>query len=151
VCSSDLEEIRSGRLPQINSDKIFLKRGEICHSVDKAILLKDKIKKSYVRNGGGYSMPGFFKGTRVHVNRGRTRAEEEVVREQFRGILYITNQRVIFQASKNAFEKPHAKLTSIAPYSNAVELQYSAASYSLLVPDGSVVNTVLDLLNRGGC
>ncbi|GHV28781.1 hypothetical protein FACS1894167_06750 [Synergistales bacterium] len=140
-------EIQNGRLPQLNSNNIFLKNGELCHYIDKAILLKEKVQKSYVRKGGGYSMPGFFKGTRVHMNNGRTDMKENVITEQFRGILYITNKRTIFQANKNAFDKPHTGLTALAPYSNAIELQYGEKTYSLLVPNGGIISAVMDLLH----
>jgi hypothetical protein len=139
-------EIQSGRLPQLNTSTIFLKSGEICHYIDKAILLKEKSKKSYVRRSNGTSVKGFF-GMRHNVSRGRTDVEEQIFIEQFRGILYITNKRVIFQATKNGFEKPLTSLTSIAPYSNAVELQYGSAGYSLLVPNGVLIQTVLNLLH----
>jgi hypothetical protein len=139
-------EIQQGRLPQLNTTQIFLKKGEVCHYIDKAVLLKEKIVKSYVRKGGSYSMPGLFKGTTVRLNRGRIDPDEQVITEQFRGALYVTNKRIIFQATKNAFEKSHGYLTSIAPYSNAVDLQYGATTHSLLVPDGGLIHAVMTLI-----
>jgi hypothetical protein len=141
-----VSEIQQGRLPQLNTTTIFLKKGEICHYIDKAILLKEKTKRSVVRTGGGYSMPGLFKGTRVNMNRTRANFEENTITEQFRGILYITNKRVIFQAAPNGFEKSHGYLTSIAPYSNAVDLQYGSTIHSLIVPDGTLIHMVITLI-----
>ncbi|GHS90599.1 hypothetical protein AGMMS49957_16950 [Synergistales bacterium] len=145
--SAAVTEIQNGRLPQINTKTLFLKTGEICHYIDKAILLKEKVKKSYVRKGGGFSVPGLFKGMRINMNNGRTDVQENIITEQFRGILYITNKRMVFQASSNAFDKLHTGLTAIAPYSNAIELQYGEKSYCLLVPDGGVISAVMDLLH----
>jgi hypothetical protein len=142
-----INEIQSGRLPQLNSKNIFLKNDEICHYIDKAILLKEKVQKIYVRKGGGYSMAGFFKGTRININNGRTDVRENVVIEQFRGVMYITNKRIIFQANSNAFEKSHTSLTAISPYANAIELQYGSKSFSLLVPNGVIISTVMNLLH----
>jgi hypothetical protein len=142
-----VNEIMAGRLPQLNTKTIFLKSGEICHYIDKGILLKEKVQKRYARKGGGYSIPGFFKGTRIHLNKGQTDVQENVITEQFRGILYITNKRIIFQATANAFEKPHSGLTAAAPFSNAIELQYGSKSFSILVSDGNVAKAVLDLLH----
>ena len=135
-------EIQQGRLPQLNTSKLFLKGGEVCHYIDKAVLMKERTIKSYVRKGGSYSMPGFFRGTRIRLNRGRIDPDEQVITEQFRGVLYVTNTRVIFQAAQNGFEKPHSSLTSIAPYTNAVNLQYGSISHNLLVPDGELLNRV---------
>ena len=141
-------EIQQGRLPQLNTNTIFLKKGELCHYIDKAILIKEKVVKSFVRKGGSYSMPGLFKGTNIKINRGRMDPDEKIITEQFRGILYVTNKRIIFQANQNGFEKAHTSLTSILPYSNAVDLQYGSTNHSLLVPNGNLVLEVMDLLQK---
>ena len=44
-----VNEIMNGRLPILNTDKIFLKGGEKCHYIDKAIYEKKFVKKRYVR------------------------------------------------------------------------------------------------------
>jgi hypothetical protein len=93
-------------------------------------------------------MPGFFRGQRVILNSSNADINEQTVTEQFRGILYITDKRVIFQATRNGFEKPHTSLTSIAPYSNAADLQYGSATHSLLVPDGELVYRVMKVLQK---
>lgn len=136
-------EIMASRLPQLNTNKIFLKKGEICSYIDKAIL-NIHVKKKMSRHIG-YSSPGLFKGTRIGTGITKPIEYEEI--KQQKGILYITNKRVIFQASKNAFDKQHRYLTSIEPYSNAVVLQYGDKTYELIVADGSIVNHVLKLEN----
>jgi len=140
-----MTEIQQGRLPNISSNTIFLKSGEICHFIDKAVLLKDKTQKSYRRSGRSHSYKGFF-GMRHTTSQGRTDVEEHAVVEQIPGILYITNKRLIFQATKNGTEMPHTLLTSIAPYSNAVQLQYGSKHFNLIVPDGALVNLVFNLI-----
>ena len=141
------DEINKGRLPQINSTSVFLKSGEICHFIEKAIRMKDKVKTSVVRQGGGYSMPGLFSGDRLRLMRSRADIEENTVTEQFRGIVYVTNSRFIFQATKNGFVKPHTSLTAISPFTNAVDLQYGATCYTLIVPDGNLINTLMNLIH----
>ena len=137
-------EIKNDRLPQLNTTKIFLKKGEYCSYIDKAIL-NVKIKKRVSRHRGG-SAPGLLKGHRV--NYGSSRSEEYTEVKQQKGILYITNKRVIFQAPEYAFDKLHRYLSSIEPYSNAVVLQYGQKTYELIVPNGSIVNHVLTLINQ---
>jgi hypothetical protein len=139
-------EIQRGKLPQISTNSIFLKSGEQCHYTDNAILMKDRTITSYVRRGRSYSAPSLLGGTLIRHSTGRTDHDERVVTEQFPGILYVTNKRVIFQASKNGFEKPHTSLTSIAPYSNAVDLQYGSTSSRLLLPDGDLFYRLMTLL-----
>lgn len=138
------QEIMASRLPQLNTDRIFLKKGEVCSYIDKAIL-NVKIKKKIVRHVG-HSSPGLFKGTRI--NTGFSKPNEYIETKQQKGILFITNKRVIFQASENAFDKQHRYLSSIEPYSNAVVLQYGQSTYELIVPDGTIVNYVLKLINN---
>ena len=137
-------EIMAGRLPQINTDSLFIKKGEKCVYIDKAILNVHKKKK--VRRYVGHSAPGLFKGTRVHMSRPIETEYEDT--EQFKGILYITNKRVVFQAKENAFDKQHRYLSAIVPYSNAVILQYGQKNFELIVSDGSVVYQALKLINE---
>lgn len=137
-------EIMSGRLPQLNTDKIFLKNGEYCAYIEKAIL-NVHIKKRINRHSG-VSMPGLFKGHRVHTGSSKPIEYEEV--EQQKGILYLTNKRMIFQAPKNAFDKQHRYLSSIEPYSNAVIIQYGQTNYELIVPDGNVLYQALKLIQQ---
>lgn len=136
-------EIMASRLPQLNTDKLFLKNGEVCSYIDKAIL-NIHVKKRITKHVG-HSSPGLFKGTRINTGMSKPIEYEET--KQQKGILYITNKRVVFQAPENAFDKQHRYLTSIAPYSNAVVLQYGDKTYELIVPDGAIVNHVLKLEN----
>lgn len=136
-------EILESRLPQLNTDKVFLKKGEVCSYIDKAIL-NIHVKKKMSQHIG-HSSPGLFKGTRIGTGITRPIEYEEI--KQQKGILYITNKRVIFQATQNAFDKQHRYLTSIEPYSNAVVLQYGDKTYELIVADGSIVDYVLKLEN----
>lgn len=66
------QEILSGRLPILRTNKIFLKSGEICHYIDKAIFEEKITRKRYVRRNNGYSMPGLFRGTRIIMGGGHT-------------------------------------------------------------------------------
>lgn len=136
-------EIIANRLPQLNTNKIFLKKEEHCVFIDKAIL--NIHTKKRITQHIGHSSPGFFKGTRISTGQSR-HVEYEDMKQQ-KGILYITNKRVIFQASQNAFDKQHKNLTSIVPYSNAVILQYGEKTFELIVPDGAIVDRVLKLIN----
>ena len=56
------QEIIAGRLPILNTDKLFLKRGEKIHFIDKAINMEQKTVKEFRHVGG--SAPGLFEGTR---------------------------------------------------------------------------------------
>lgn len=138
------QEILSGRLPRINTDQIFLKKGEYCCYIDKALLLVDKKKKIYRHRG--YSTPGLFKGNRVSWGTGQTKEYTET--EEFKAILYITNQRIILQCRDHGFDKQHRYLTAVQPYNNAIELQYGNKTYSIIVPDGVVAYETIQLIQQ---
>ena len=140
------QEIMLGRLPILNTDKLFLKPGEYCHYIEKAIHEKRSVKKRYIRRSTGYSMPGFFKGTRINVGKGNTNVVDNITYETIRGILYITNKRIIFVGEQGGFDYKVEDLIAITPYNNCVELQYRKDTYRLFVPDGSITNAVLQLL-----
>lgn len=140
------QEIMGGRLPVLNTNKIFLKTGESCHFIDKALYEKQSVRKRYVRRSNGYSMPGIFKGTRIHIGGGQTDVVDSIQHETFRGILYVTNQRIIFVGEQGGFDKKLDDLVAITPYSNCLEMQFCKENHRIFVPDGNVVHAVLQLL-----
>lgn len=137
------QEILHGRLPILRTSKIFLKSGEVCHYIDKAIYEKRIVQKRYVRKNAGYSAPGLFKGTRIHMGRGNTDVMDQIQYESIRGILYITNRRIIFVGDQSGFDKKIGDIVALTPYLNCVELQFSKGTYKIFVPDGNVTNAVL--------
>ena len=140
------DEILAGRLPQINADKLFLTRGEVCHYADQALLIQE-IKKRYVQTTSrGRSTPGLLRGNRWHSNSSVSSVEEEIKTIDHKGILYVTNKRIIFTSKEFGFDKRFTYLSSYKAYSNAIELQYGSNLYELFVPDGNLVNIVIKLI-----
>ena len=138
------QEIMAGRLPILNADTIFPKKGERIHFIDKAMNMEVKTTKTYEHIG--LSTPGLFKGNRVNYGRGKPIERQENVFHA--GVLYITNQRIIFQAKENGFDKSFKYLTAFVPYSNGIELQFGNKSYTLLLQDGVVVNQTIQLIKQ---
>ena len=138
------QEIEAGRLPILNTDNLFLKKGEKIHFIDKAINLEVKTEKQYVHIGR--STPGLFKGNRINV--GGAKPIESTKLVQHRGILYITNQRIVFQASEGGYDKAYKYLTAITPYADACEIQFGNKTYNMIVADGNLLNQVLQLIKQ---
>lgn len=138
------QEILSGRLPVLNQNTVFTKSGEKVHYIDKALHVGVKVVKTYKHVG--MSAPGLIKGVRVNVGKGMP--EEHRENTFTPGVLYITNQRVIFQAKQNGFDKAYRYLTAIVPFSNGIELQFGQKTYSLLVADGNVAYQTLQLIKQ---
>ena len=142
------QEILAGRLPILRTDTIFLKNGEQCHYVDKAIYEKKVVKKRYVRRNHGMSFKGvIFSDVRHYVGGGNTDVVDNVQYETYRGILYITNKRIIFVSEGNGFDKKIDDLVALTPWANGADFQFSKTSYRLFLPDGAVVNAVLRLIS----
>lgn len=142
-----LDQIRQGVIPIMRTDRIMLTQGETCHFSDRAILMTEKTQKTYVGNSSGFSYR-VCKGVTYRTGQRRGRPIEETYVEKTKGLLYITNKRVIFVSDKNAFDKRLHNLTSIIPYSNAVQLQFSSKTYTVLVPNGGIVSTLVSLINK---
>lgn len=67
---------------------------------------------------------------------------------QHRGILYVTNQRIVFQASEKGFDKTYRYLTAVTPYVDACELQFGSKTYNMYVDDGNLLYEVLQLVKQ---
>ncbi|MCD8336517.1 MAG: hypothetical protein LUD18_04430 [Lachnospiraceae bacterium] len=138
------QEILAGRLPRLNTDTIFLKRGEYCCYIDKAILLIDKTKKIY--RHAGNSSPGLFKNDRFSYGVGDSK--EYIETQQYKAILYITNQRIILNCKDHGFDKPYKLLSAMKPYANGLELQYGDKTYTMVVPDGNIPYQAIKLIQK---
>lgn len=142
-----LDQIKQGILPTMRTDRIMLTQGEICHFSERAILMTEKTRKKYVGRSNGFSFR-VCRGVTYRTGQNRGTPVEETYTEKNKGLFYITNKRIIFVSDKNAFEKKLKSLTAITPYSNAVQLQFSSKTYTVLVPDGGIINTLISLLNN---
>lgn len=141
-----VQEIKNGRLPIIQTDTLLLKNKEALHYADKAILLKEKRINNYRSNRFGISFPGLFKGTRIHFGDSYTKPIERVETQQFEGVLYITNKRMIFVNKANGFEKQLCKLSAVTPYSNGIECQFGGEAVSFILAEGIVAYKVINLI-----
>jgi len=140
------QEINAGRLPVLRTTQIFVRNGENCHYVENAIYEKEKKKRHTVRRNKGYSVPGLFKGTRIHVGNGGSDSYEESYYEKIQGKLFITNKRVIFVGSEDSFDEDLNNLTAITPYANCMEFHFNNRRYRIFLPDGNIANRTIQLL-----
>lgn len=145
--SGALDQIQQGIIPTMRTDKIILTREETCHFSERAILMTEKTRKRYVGRSNGVSVR-VCRGVTYRTGQNNATPVEETVTEENKGLLYITNKRIIFVSDKNAFNKKFKDLTAITPYSNAIQLQFSSKTYTVLVPDGAVVGTLISLISH---
>lgn len=139
--SAAADMILHGKLLTIQTDKLILASGEVCHFVDIAAAITEKQRRQSIHAGSSYRIG---KGFTMHSGRSESVPVSEPT--YTKGVLYITNQRIVFTASKNGFDKRLKALTAVTPYSNGVALQYGSKTYTLLSPNGEIIKRTLDLL-----
>lgn len=140
------QQILSGQLPLLQPNNLFLKNGETCHYADRAIYEKRTVNKKRIRKTAGYSMPGLFKGTRVHIGGGDSEYVDDVKYSTIKGVLYITTKRIIFVGGADGFDRKTEDLVAVTPYANCIEFQFSKETLKLFVPDGNLPHIVLQLI-----
>ena len=140
------QQILRGQLPILQLNNLFLKNGEVCHYVDRAMYEKRTVNKKRIRKNTGYSMPGLFKGTRVHVGGGNSEYVDDVKYSTIKGVLYITTKRIIFVGGADGFDRKTEDLVAVTPYANCIEFQFSKETLKLFVPDGNLPHIVLRLI-----
>lgn len=133
--------IYSGQLPEIQSDKLILKRGEKCRYVDMGAIMTQR-KYSYRWNSG--SSTRWTKRLSHHMNTGESIPAYDL--EFTKGFLYFTDKRIVFVASKHGFERKIDRLSAVTNYSDGIDLQFGDKTYTILLPDGNVAKAALDLL-----
>jgi hypothetical protein len=140
------QQIVCGQLPILQPSNLCLKNGEVCHYADRAIYEKRTVGKKRIRKSAGYSTPGLFKGTRVHVGGSDAEYVEDVKYSTIKGVLYITTKRIIFVSGTDGFDHKTEDLVAVTPYANCIELQFSKETLKLFVPDGNLPHMVLRLI-----
>lgn len=140
------QQILHGKLPTLELNNLFLKNGETCHYADHAIYEKRTVSKKRIRKNTGYSMPGLFKGTQVHIGGSNSECVEDVNYSTIKGVLYITTKRIIFVGGADGFDRKTEDLVAVTPYANCIEFQFSKETLKLFVPDGNLPHIVLRLI-----
>ena len=142
-----LDQIRQGIIPTMRTDRIMLSDGEVCHFSERAIIVTEKTRKRYVGRSNGFSFR-VCRGVTYRTGQKRGPPIDKTYTEKNKGLLYVTNKRIIFVSDKNAFDKKLKSLTAITPYSNAVQFQFSSKTYTVMVPDGGIINSLISLINK---
>lgn len=144
----DKDMIFKGKLPSIDTDEIYLQKGEVCYYADNARLMSEKIVKDYINRYWGSSVPGLFQGSRWGGGvSDRKEVGQHIEQEYFDGTLFVTNKRTIFIEKFAGFDKRHTSISAIEPYSNALQIQYGSKSYCIFVPDGYLLNDLYEMLH----
>lgn len=124
-----IDQINRGILTTMKNNKIILTK------VKCVILLKEKVSKRYEGCSNGFGIK-LSKHVTYRMGQNRGKSVEEITQEKIKGLIYVTNKRIIFMADKDAFDKKYSTLTGCTPYSNAIKLQFRTRTLTLMVSDG---------------
>ena len=138
-------EILAGQLPKFNPSTIMLAQNEICHFMDSAALAVKQKKRSYSSRHGGSSYK-VTKNWTMHNTYGTTRPIDQEWFEFKEGVVFVTNERIIFVAPEHGFEKKVKNLTAIIPYTDAVALQFGSQTVNLIMPQSQLMAIVLQMV-----
>ena len=130
-------------LPTVFGHNLILKGGERCHYSSNATLVKTKnVIVGYSGGNNGVSIR-IAKGVSYRVGTSKAAPIRGNVEERTPGTLNITNQRVIFSAAKGAFDKKITALTSLNPYTNAIEFQFGSQQYMIETDEAEYIMQIL--------
>lgn len=139
-------EIMTGNLPKFNPSTIMLGKNETCHFMDKAALVVKQKERSYASRRSGSS----FKVTKnwtMHSSNGRAKPIDQEWYEFKEGVVFVTNERIIFVAPEHGFEKKTKNLTAVIPYTDAVALQFGNQTINLMMPQSQLMALVLQMVH----
>jgi hypothetical protein len=140
-----VNEIRAGRLPQLNTNTIILGKNELCRFVDQASLIMDRTSTHYEGRSSGVSFR-IIRGVYYRIGQSRGTPVKTKTQEYENGVLYITDRRVIFVAQSNGFEIALKDITAIVNYTDAIGLQVGGRSYNILLPQSDIAAQTIRIL-----
>jgi hypothetical protein len=133
--------VNDGRLPEVSS-RMILKKGEVVHLEESAILLKEVVEREFQSGSRGVSFR-IAKGVsyRVGSSRGRMVEVGRSLQPQDTGVLSVTSQRLVYAGTARSVEMNYAKLINLNVYTDALQVHVSnrQAPTTLRVTNGPMV------------
>lgn len=120
----NLYEIENGNLIRFEVDKDLLNEGEYCHWFADVVLMEERaVNHIPVDSSIGAKI---IKGLtyRVGTNKGRLIADTDLL-PVTKGVLYVTNKRMIFSSDEKSFDIPYDELVDIGLYSDGMKFSVS--------------------------
>jgi hypothetical protein len=118
--------INDGRFPRLPNPGIMLKRGEEAHASFSASLMKEQAIREFRAGATSVSIP-LGHGIRYRVGgvRGRSVVVGAAMVVQDSGVLYVTNQRVLFAGRAKTLEFRNDRLVGMEQFTDGLRLNVS--------------------------
>lgn len=139
-------------LPEVPAEGLILKSGEACHLAIPVQSAKSKqITAGYTGRRAGMSVR-VAKGVILHSGGSKSTPIHRTVLQKWPGTLYVTNQRIVLNASHCGFNKQITSLDSYQLYKGGVSLQFGSSSYLVLTKSPEYVVSVIkaEMAQRNG-
>ncbi len=150
MTKESISMIDEGRLPNIAISNLNLSKDEICHYADIGYTFKDKIiTTGYTGKSSGVSLR-LMKGLTYRTGGSGGKAIRETQRTTYKGVIYITNKRVIYSSTNECFDKTFDKITSVIEAKDGIILQIGSSSYSIILNTHSEFIKVFNMVKNGG-
>lgn len=140
-------DIEQGILPSYSTATIILSKNETCHFIDRAIHVTEERQKN-TQIFRTYNSIRIMKGWTIHLGNGNLTPKYKTIAKYNKGLLYVTNNRIIFSSKEGAFDKKLTDLSAIMPYSDGVGLQFGEKVYNVLLVEPVYVVTVINILTN---
>lgn len=130
----------------IKSPSLTMKAGEVCFYEGKAksyqvvskIIEKPKTKTSF------FWTP-WFAGVK---RKKEVEVHQEQETEYYKGILYITNMRLVFKCKVDAFDIMIPNITSVNQYRDGIRVISGRNAYDVMTSDVKCVLHIIDIMNK---
>lgn len=145
----ELWKIDNEDLPVKKVD-ISLQDNEVCHYVTDVKWMENKTITTSIKYSGVTASFKIAKGVRYRVgNIKPQRVTVDKLVEIDKGILYVTNKRIIFMGDRKNNNIKYQSILSIVPYSDGVEIEKdSGKSPVLICLNSEVLSRILARLNN---
>lgn len=134
LTQSAICNMRKGIFVPIPVTKLVLAGGESCFYCDHAVVISEKMQVvGRKRKGGGFSVR-VLRGLTYHTGDDGNDVIRDWVPEYTKGKLYITNQRIVFSADAQSFNKPLDSIVSFGEECGNLIIQFDKISRKFYLP-----------------
>ena len=141
-----INDILNGKQPILKVTKVALKNNESCLFYDHAVRIDVKLRTvGHQRTRDGFNIR-IVSGLNYRTGKGLTKTIRDNVPEFQEGKLYITNQRIIFSASRKSFAKKVSSLISYNIEDDYLYLQFEKGNYWIYLPMIACADKIMEKL-----
>lgn len=130
----------------IIKDQIMLQNNEVCQCKCYGERYEIKMTTRHTKKHRGVTVR-IAKGFSFNIGGGRSREITEEVETKERGLLFITNKRIIFTGQKKNFIVNYPNIIAIKPFNHGFVFQTENIGYKIYIDDIKFVKDIGGILD----